>query len=234
MIGRLAFFSRSSARSTSARAGRAGAGGWNGRARLRPGHLIGAHHGFHQRVGRSRLIIPFHEIADHAALVGGRVDPVDIGTALGRIDGPGRAQDEHRRAIDEGVVDRHHAVHQADVGMEDAGHRLARRLGVALRDRDRMILVHAQDHARTLVAQMVDDGIVQTAVACAGVEAHIGELEPAQHLRGDVAAPPQFLVRLPLRLVPQHARSLLAFSLSLRDARPFVKRARLALEPQIR
>ncbi len=38
-------------------------------------------------------------------------------------------------------------------------------LAVALRDRDRVLVVQAQDHLRRAVAEIVDDAVVQPAVA---------------------------------------------------------------------
>src|SRR5262249_2570435 len=86
------------------------------------------------------------------------------------------------------------------------GHRLAGRLGVTVRDSDRVILVHAQQDRRHLVAEMIDEAVVQTAIAGARVEADIADAEAAQHLRGDVAAPADGFVDLALRRILKHWR----------------------------
>ena len=85
-------------------------------------------------------------------------------------------------------------MHQPDIAVQDAGHRLVRRLGIAVGDGDRVVLVHAQQHAGGVVAEVVDEAVVQAAVAGAGIEADIGDAEAPQHLGGDVAAPGDGLV----------------------------------------
>src|SRR5262245_9416378 len=67
-----------------------------------------------------------------------------------------------------------------------------------------MVLVQAQQDARALVAEMVDDAVVQTAVARAGVEADIGHAKAAEHLGRDVAAPGDVLVRPSINSVELH------------------------------
>jgi len=117
------------------------------------------------------------------------MDPVDPGPALRRIDRAGRAEDDHRRAIAPGVVDRHQPVHEADIAVQRHGHRLAGHLGVAMRHRHRMLLVQAQDHLRVAIAEMIDQAVVESAIGGTGIEADIGNAQGAQHVGGDVAAP---------------------------------------------
>ena len=107
--------------------------------------------------GRGRLVVPLGVVAHDRALVAGGVDPVDPRPALGGVDRAGRAEDHDWRAVAPGVEDRHGGVEQADIGMHRGGHRLAGDLGVALRDRDRDLLMQAQDHLRRLVAEIVHD-----------------------------------------------------------------------------
>jgi len=80
---------------------------------------------------------------------------------------------KHRRAVDVGVVDRHVRVQQAHEVVQDRDHRLAARLGVAVRDLHRRLLVLAEHHRRA-VLPVVDDRIVQAAVARAGLSAACG------------------------------------------------------------
>ena len=151
-------------------------------------HPVGAQHRLAGGAGRRRLVVPLGEVADDRALVGGGVDPVDPRPALHRVDRTGGAEDQDRHAVAPGVEDRHGGVEQADVGVHRGGHRLAGDLGVAVRDRDRGLLVQAEQHLRLLVAEEVDDAVVQPAVARAGIERDVGNVERAQRLGDDVAA----------------------------------------------
>ena len=72
--------------------------------------------------------------------------------------------------------------------MHRGRHRAAGDLGVAVRDRDRALLVQAQQHLRLLVAEEIDDAVVQPAIARAGIERNVGNIERAQRLGDDVAA----------------------------------------------
>src|ERR1700761_8965575 len=130
--------------------------------------------------------------------------PVDPRPPLFRGHRPGRAEDKNRRAIAPGVEQAHHAVQQTDIGVQHTGHRLAGRLGVAVRNRYRMILVHAEDNSRVLVAEVIDQTVVKTAIARAGVEADIANAETPQHLRRDIAAPGHAAVGISLQLVETH------------------------------
>ncbi len=157
--------------------------------RGRIGDPMGAQDRLARRRRRSRLVVPFGVVAHDGALVAGGMDPVDPRPALGRIHRTGRAQDHHRHAVAPGIEDRHGGVEQADIGMHRGRHRLVGDLGVALRDRDRDLLVQAEQHLRLLVAEIVDDRIVQAAIAGAGIERDIGDIQRTQGFGDDVAAP---------------------------------------------
>jgi hypothetical protein len=162
----------------------------DGRAvRERRRDLVGAQDRVDGGTGRTRRVVPLREVADEVAHVLRRVDPVDPGAALLRVDRAVGAEDQHRRAIAPGVEDRHRGVHQADVAMHDGKHRLARDLRIALSDRDRVLLVQAQQHLRVLVAEIVDDAVVQAAIACARDERGVFEIQRAQYGGDGVAAP---------------------------------------------
>ncbi len=116
------------------------------------------------------------------------MNPVDPGPTLHRIDRAGRADYEHGHAVAPGVEDRHRGVKQADIGMHRGPHRAARDLGVAVRDRDGGFLVQAQQHLRPLVAEVIDQRIVQAAVARARIERDIVDVECAQGFGDRVAS----------------------------------------------
>ena len=138
--------------------------------------------------GGGRLVVPLGVVAHDRALVARGVDPVDPGPALGGVDRAGGAQHDDGEAVAPGVEHRHGGVEQADVGMHGRGHGLAGHLGIAVSDRDRALLVQAEQHLRRLIAQEVDDRIVQPAVARAGIERDVGNLQRAQRVGDHVAA----------------------------------------------
>ena len=138
--------------------------------------------------GRGRLVVPLGVVAHDRALVARGVDPVDPGPPLGGIDRAGGAEHDDGHAVAPGVEHRHGGVEQADIGMHGGGHRLAGHLGVAVGDRDGALLVQAEQHLRRLVAEEVDDRIVQAAVARAGIERDVGNFQRAQRVGDHVAA----------------------------------------------
>ena len=159
------------------------------RAGRRLRHLHGAQQRFVRGRDRARLVVPLGVIAHQRALVGGGVDPVDPRPAARRVPRTGGAEDQHRHAVAPGVEDRHRRVHQADVGVHHRPHHLSGGLGVAMRHGDGRLLVQAEQHLRPLVPEVIDDRIVQPAVARAGIQREIGDVERAQHRRDGVATP---------------------------------------------
>ncbi len=153
------------------------------------GDLIGAHQRLLGGAGRGRLVVPLGVRPNQRALVARGMDPVDPGAPAHRVDRTGGAEHDHGQAIAPGVEDRHGAMHQPDVAVQDRGQRLARHLGVAVADRDRMLLVQHQQHLRRTIAQVVDQAVVQAAIAGAGIERDVRDLQVAQHVGDDVAAP---------------------------------------------
>ena len=57
-----------------------------------------------------------------------------------------------------------------------------------MRDRDRAFLMQAEQHLRPLIAEIIDEAVVQPAIAGAGIERDIGNVGRAQRIRHDVAA----------------------------------------------
>ena len=157
--------------------------------------------------GGGGLVVPFGVVANDRSLIARGVNPVDPRPALDGVHRTGRAEDDDRLAIAPSVEDRHGGVEQPDVGMHGRGHGLAGYLGVALGDGDRAFLVQTEQHLRRLVAQEVDDRIVQPAIARAGIEREIGNVERAQHRRDAVAAPVFLRLRNRRRNVTQNFAS---------------------------
>src|ERR1700730_2278357 len=132
------------------------------------------------------------------------MDPIDPGAALFGVERAGRTEHDHRHAVAPGIEQAHHAVQEPDIAVQHAGHRLAGRLGIAVRDRDRMVLVQTQQDTRPLVAEMIDDAVVQPAITRAGIQADIRDAEAAQHLSRTATAPGDDLVGLSFNAVELH------------------------------
>ena len=137
---------------------------------------------------RGGLVVPLGVGADQRALVARGVDPVDPRAALDGIHRAGGAEDHDRHAVAPGVEDRHGAVHQADIGVHRGRHGAAGDFGKTVRDRDRGLLVQAEQHLRRRIAEIVDQAVVQAAVGGAGIERDVGDVEVAQGLGHHVGA----------------------------------------------
>ena len=80
-------------------------------------------------------------------------------------------------------------MQQADQVVHDRDHRLAGGARVAMGNLHRDLLVVAQQHRR-LVLAIVDEAVVQAAIAGAGVERDIGKIVQLDHVDDDVRLPP--------------------------------------------
>ena len=160
-----------------------------GPARRRHRDLVGAQHRLDGGQHRARLVVPLAVVADQRALILGGVDPVDPGPAHLGVARPGGAEHDHRQPRAPDVVDRHGGMHQADAGMQRHRHRPFGHLGVAVRDRDRVLLVQADEHFRVTIAEIVDEAVVQAAIARSGHQRDVAQVEPPQHLGDRVRAP---------------------------------------------
>ena len=157
---------------------------------LRLGHhdRVGAREALRHAVDRGRLVVPLGVVADRVALHQRGVGPVDVRAAARLVHRAGGAHDEDRHPVEERVVDRHAGVQQADEVVQDHDHRLAGRLGVAVRDLHRDFLVVAEHHRRFVVA-VVDQRVVQAAEARAGIERDVGKVVPLDHVDDHVGLP---------------------------------------------
>ncbi len=159
--------------------------------RLRHHHAVGARERLGHAIDRVRLVIPLRVLAHRLALPLRGVNPVDPRAALRLVHGARRADDEYRRPVDVGVVDRHVRVQQPDEVVQDRDHGLAARLGVAVRDLHRRLLVLAEHHRRA-VLPVVDDRVVQAAIARAGIERGVRQVVGVQQVDDDVGRPTIF------------------------------------------
>jgi hypothetical protein len=147
----------------------------HGPAGLGHHHAIAAGEGVDHARRVGGLVVPLDELAHGVALHERGVDPVDRRAPARDVHRAGGAQDEHWHAVQVGVVDGHGAVEQAHHVVEDRGHGAAGRLGVAVSDADRDLLVGALDQRRLVVA-VVDQRVVQAPKAGARVERHVRDV----------------------------------------------------------
>ena len=149
----------------------------------------GAQHALHQRGGRTWLVVPLHAVTQQCALILHRVNPIDPRAPLGRVAGPVGAHDQHGRAIAPGVECPEQPVHQSYVGVQRDSHRAVRGLGIAVGDREGVILMQAQQHLRIPVSEIVDKAVVEAAIARTGIQRDVLDTEASQHLGRHVASP---------------------------------------------
>ncbi len=161
---------------------------------------IGAREAFRKALDRGRLVVPLDVVAHRVPLHQRAVGPVDMRTAFRLVHRAGGADDEDRHAVDIGVVDRHAGVQQADEVVQDHRHRLAGRLGVAVRDLHGDLLVIAQHHRR-LVAAVIDQRVVQPAEARTRIERDEREAVALDQVDDDVGLP-ALVVRTGVRPAP--------------------------------
>ena len=98
------------------------------------------------------------------------VNPVNPGAAFGGINWACGTQHDHRHPVNPGVEDRHRAVHKPHITMQYGRQRLARHLGIAVGDGNRVLFMQHHDHLRVLIAQVVYDAVMQAAKARARVK----------------------------------------------------------------
>ncbi len=72
--------------------------------------------------------------------------------------------------------------------MDGRGHRFARDLRVAVRDRDRAFLMQTQQHLRAFIAEVVHETVVKSAIAGARIERDIGDVGRAKCVSDHIAA----------------------------------------------
>ena len=93
-----------------------------------------------------------------------------------------------RHAVAPRVVEAHRSVLQADGAVHHHAHRLARGLGVTVRDARRRFLVQAGENFGVLVAGVIDDRLVQAAKAGGRIDRDVLQPDGFQHVRHEVGA----------------------------------------------
>jgi len=145
-------------------------------------------------------------MADRFALNIGGMDPIDEGAPLGFGQGAGRADDEHRRAIEISVIDAHRRVEQSDHVMDYRDHRLAARPRIAVRYLHGNFFVVAEQYRRIVFA-VIDQRIVQAAVTRSRIERDVGKAVTFDQIDDDVGLPTALGFADSFRAFVRHAGS---------------------------
>ena len=134
--------------------------------------LVGAEHAGRELRQAVGLVVPLHVAARHVGHVGGVV------RRHGALDvHAGNHEDRHTVAV--GVVDGHRSVLNPDHAVQQHEHRTAFDLGVAVRHGHRGFLVQRGQKLRCLVVAVVDDRLVESLEARAGIGGRVVEAERA-------------------------------------------------------
>ena len=145
-----------------------------------------AEEGFGGSLDAGGLVVVLHVVADGESLHEGGVDPVG-GAAVVGVLRASASEVEDGGAVAPRVEDGHRGVLESDDVVESGGHGLAGDAEVAVGDGDGDLLVGAEHHLGAAVAE-VHEGVVEPAVAGAGVEGDVLHAERAEGLDHVVGA----------------------------------------------
>ena len=129
--------------------------------------------------GRSGLGVPFDIVTQQRALVLRGVDPIDPRPPAWRVDRAGGAHQQQRSPVAPGVEHGHRRVQQPDIGVHRRRHRPAGHFGPPVREGDRAFLMQADKHPGSFVAEVIDDAVVQPAIARSRVQRDERDIESA-------------------------------------------------------
>ena len=151
------------------------------------GDLVGAHGRFREVLERSRLVVPFEEIAHQRGRINRRVHPFGAGRALVGLHNVAD-HDVDRHAVAPGIVERHRGVLQADHAVAHHRHRLAFDLGVAVRHGDRDLLMRTGEDLGLGIVAVIDHGFLDAAEARRAIDRAVVHVERLEHVHHEVAA----------------------------------------------
>jgi hypothetical protein len=149
--------------------------------------LVGAHHRLREVLQRHRRVVPLGEVAHQRVDVLRGVEGRHARRTRRRIEVVA-ADHDHRHTVAPGVVDRHRRVLQAHGAVAERHQRLAGNLEVAVAHRDGGFLVHAGEELRHLVAAVVDERLVDAAVARGAVRRAVLDAERLDDVDHEVRA----------------------------------------------
>ena len=116
------------------------------------------------------------------------VDPLDPWPAAGGVHRSGATQQEHRDSIAPGVEDCHARVLESNHIVQRGHHGSSGGFRIPVRQRDRDLLMGAQNGPRMAIPAVVDQRIVQTAEARARIERRVLDSQALQQVHYQVGA----------------------------------------------
>ena len=133
---------------------------------VRRGHgdLVSAHERLREVLQRNRRVVPLGEVADQRVNVLRGVKGRHARRPMGSIKVVA-AHNDNRHAVAPRIVDSHRGVLEADRPVAQRHQRLAGDLEVAVGHADSGLLVRASEELRHLVAAVVDQRLVDAAIA---------------------------------------------------------------------
>ena len=159
------------------------------------GDSVGTGHGLREVLQGERRIVPLDVIAHHAHAVLGGMRPLHARASLGGVKMVAGEQD-HRRAVAPGVVDRHGRMLQSHRAVAEHAQRPSGDLVIAMRHRGCLLFMNAGQQFRGLIAAIVDDGLVNAPEAGAGVGGDVVEAQALDHVHHEIRA------RIPDEILP--------------------------------
>jgi hypothetical protein len=117
-----------------------------------------------------------------------RVNPIDERPPPAFVHRSGRTNNEDRAAVEISVVNSHRRMQHADDIVHNRHHRLAGRLGVAVRNLHRDLLVLTEQKWR-IIAAVIDQRVVQPAVTGARIKRNIGKTVVLDQIDDNVRLP---------------------------------------------
>ena len=149
--------------------------------------LVHAHERLREMLRRDRIVVPLGVVAHDRIDVLRGVEGRHARRAVRGIEIVA-AEDEHGNAVAPGVVDRHGGVLQADRAVDQRHDRFAGRLEVAMAHGNAGFLVRAGEEFRHRVLAVIDQRLVETAVARGRIGRQIFDVERLDDVDHEVGA----------------------------------------------
>ena len=162
--------------------------------RRRGRDLVHAHERLREMLRRHRRVVPLGIVAHDRVDVLGGMEGRHARRALRGVEIVA-AHDDDGNAVAPGVVDRHGGVLQPDHAVDQRHQRLAGRLEVAVAHRDAGLLVHAGEEFRHRVLAVIDQRLVDAAIARGRIGRQVFDVERLDHVDHEIGTGRAVVVR---------------------------------------